>query len=192
MSPSEPRFIWLEESEEKGLVRSTLQGNRQAFLALADHYLRPVYRLAYALTRDRDAAAGIAREAFGRAWFGLQGMPEGKRFFPWVLHLARNLSVAHARRHAGEAPIIADVAADASAEERADVAMERATREALRALRPDEQTALALRIVERLPHEQIGALLDQPTVIALARLSSARGYLLQRVNSAMEKSEGAA
>ena len=192
MSPSEPRFIWLEESEEKGLVRSTLQGNRQAFLALADHYLRPVYRLAYALTRDRDAAAGIAREAFGRAWFGLQGMPEGKRFFPWVLHLARNLSVAHARRHAGEAPVIADVAADASAEERADVAMERATREALRALRPDEQTALALRIVERLPHEQIGALLDQPTVIALARLSSARGYLLQRVNSAMEKSEGAA
>lgn len=192
MSPSEPRFIWLEESEEKGLVRSTLQGNRQAFLALADHYLRPVYRLAYALTRDRDAAAGIAREAFGRAWFGLQGMPEGKRFFPWVLHLARNLSVAHARRHAGEAPVIADVAADASAGERADVAMERATREALRALRPDEQTALALRIVERLPHEQIGALLDQPTVIALARLASARGYLLQRVNSAMEKSEGAA
>ncbi|MEK7347573.1 MAG: sigma factor [Candidatus Eisenbacteria bacterium] len=192
MSPSEPRFIWLEESEEKGLVRSALQGNRQAFLALADHYLKPVYRLAYSLTRDRDAAAGIAREAFGRAWFGLQGMPEGKRFFPWVLHLARNLSVAHARRHAGEALAIADVAADASAEERADVAVEQATREALRALRPDEQTALALRIVERLPHEQIGALLDQPTVIALARLSSARGYLLQRVNSAIEKSEGVA
>lgn len=192
MSPGEPRFIWLEESEEKGLVRSALQGNRQAFLALTDHYLRPVYRLAYALTRDRDAAAGIAREAFARAWFGLQGMPEGKRFFPWVLHLARNLSVAHTRRHAGEAAAGVDVEADASDEERAEAATERALREALRALRPDEQTALSLRIVERLPHEQIGALLDQPTVIALARLSSARGYLMQRAKSADETSEGTA
>jgi len=192
MSPGEPRFIWLEETEEKGLVFSALQGNRQAFLALADHYVKPVYRLAYALTRDRDAAAGIARDAFGRAWFGLQGMPEGKRFFPWVLHLARNLSVAHTRRHAGDAPPSAEVAADATAEERAEAAMERVVRESLCALRPDEQTALALRIVERLAHDEIGAMLDQPTVIALARLSSARGYLLQRAKSAAETNEGAA
>jgi len=190
MSPSEPRFIWLEESVENGLTRAALRGNRQAFLALADHYLKPVYRLAYALTRDRDAATGIAREAFGRAWFGLQGIPEGKRFFPWVLHLARNLSVAHSRRHAGEAPRLPEMAPDASAEERAEARVEQATREALRALRPDEQTALALRIVDRLPHEEIAALLDQPSVIALARLSSARGYLLRRGNGASGESGG--
>ncbi len=77
MNLSGSRLIWLEESEEHGLVRSALQGNRQAFLALADHYLKPVYRLAFALTRNRAVAASIAREAFGRAWFGLKGMPDG-------------------------------------------------------------------------------------------------------------------
>lgn len=192
MTPSEPRFTWLSESEERGLVRSALQGNRQAFLALADHYVKPVYRLAFALTRDREAAAGITREAFGRAWFGLQGIPEGKRFFPWVLHLARNLSVAHARRHAGVPLAHAEISSVLPADEREAAVVERATREALRALRPDEQTALALRIVERLPHEQIGELLDQPSVIALSRLSSARGYLMQRAAEAVSESEGAA
>ncbi len=189
MNRSESRLIWLDESEERGLVRSALQGNRQAFLALADHYLKPVYRLTFALTRDRDVAAGIAREAFGRAWFGLKGMPEGKRFFPWVLHLARNLSVAYARRHAGELPGVVPAVEDASAEERDDALMEQALREALRALRPDEQTALALRIVERLSHAEIAALLDQPSVIALARLASARGYLMQRGSSAAGERE---
>ena len=191
MTPPEPRFTWLSESEERGLMRSALQGNRQSFLALADHYVKPVYRLAFALTRDRGAAANITREAFGRAWLGLKGIPEGKRFFPWVLHLARNLSVAHARRHAGVPVAHSEVSPDLTADEREAVVVERATREALRALRPDEQTALALRIVERLPHAQIGALLDQPSVIALARLSSARGYLLQRADEALAKSEGA-
>ncbi|HEU4726116.1 MAG TPA: hypothetical protein VFU59_12590 [Candidatus Eisenbacteria bacterium] len=192
MTPREPRFTWLSETEERGLLRSSLQGNRQAFLALVDHYVKPVYRLAFALTRDRDAATGITREAFGRAWFGLQGIPEGKRFFPWVLHLARNLSVAHARRHAGVAVPRPEIAADLDAEERETIVAEHATREAIRALRPDEQTALALRIVERLPHAEIGELLDQPSVIALARLSSARGYLMQRATEAVAKSEGAA
>ena len=192
MTPREPRFTWLSESEERGLVRSALQGNRQSFLALADHYIKPVYRLAFALTRDREAAAGITREAFGRAWFGLQGIPEGKRFFPWVLHLARNLSVAHARRHAGVPVALPEISPDLPADEREVVVVERAMRESLRALRPDEQAALALRIVEWLPHEQIGTLLDQPTVIALARLSSARGYLLQRADEARAKFEGGA
>ena len=192
MSAREPRFTWLSESEEKGLMRSSLQGNRQAFLALADHYVKPVYRLAFALTRDRNVAAGMTRESFSRAWFGLKGIPEGKRFFPWVLHLARNLSIAHARRHAGVAPVHPELAADLSEEDREEALVDRAAREAIRALRPDEQTALSLRVVEHLPHEQIGVLLDQPSVIALARLSSARGYLLQRGIEAAAKGEGAA
>ena len=192
MSPSAPRFVWLDESEEKGLLRSAMQGNRQAFRDLADHYLKPVYRLAYALTRDRDAAADITRESFGRAWFGLQGMPEGKRFYPWVLHTARNLCVAYARRHAGDATRHPELAKDASDEERADSVVERAVREALRALRADEQAALAFRIVERLPHDQVAVLLEQPSVIALARLSSARGYLLQRGQSAAGERGGSA
>ena len=192
MNPREPRFTWLSESEERGLIRSSLQGNRQAFLALADHYVKPVYRHAFALTRDREGAAGIARESFSRAWFGLKGIPEGKRFFPWVLHIARNLSIAYSRRHAGVASVHPELAPDLSKEDFDEALVERATREAIRALRPDEQTALALRVVERLPHEEIGTLLDQPTVIALARLSSARGYLLQRGVEATLKEEGGA
>jgi RNA polymerase sigma-70 factor (ECF subfamily) len=170
--------IWLDETQESGLVQMAKQGNREAFLTLVSHYERPLYRLAFALVRERHEASVLAREAFERAWAGMRTLPEGKRFFPWVLRFARNLCVTHSRRnagaparHAGEAPRPPDPGDDAAFS---------ALRDSLRDLRPDEQMALALRVVERLPHHDIAALLDQPVWITLARLSTARGFLLDR------------
>ena len=170
--------IWLDEAQESGLVQMAKQGNREAFLTLVAHYERPLYRLAFALVRERHEASVLAREAFERAWAGMRTLPEGKRFFPWVLRFARNLYVTHARRNAGEPTRHA--AAASNLPDPGDDAAFSALRESLRDLRPDEQMALALRVVERLPHHDIAALLDQPVWITLARLSTARGFLLDR------------
>ena len=180
MTTSAARSAWLEKSEELGLVRAAQGGNRQAFLALVDHYQRPLYRLAFALTRRRDDAATITRESFTRAWAGIHGIPEGKRFFPWVLRMTRNLSVAQARRRAGEPTPAPDLGVDASPEERDEAESLRRLLDALRSLRPDEQMALALRVVERLPYEEIAELLDHSVGLTIARLSTARGFLLAR------------
>lgn len=177
---------WLDETEELGLVRAAQGGNRLAFLALVDHYQRPLYRLAYALTRRRDDAATITRESFERAWAGIHGIPEGKRFFPWVLRMARNLSVAQSRRRAGEPITEPDPASFASDEEREDAATEHRVLDALRSLRPDEQMALALRLVKGLSYSGIAEWLDHPVGITLSRLSTARGFLLAKETDASE------
>jgi RNA polymerase sigma-70 factor (ECF subfamily) len=180
VNTSAARSAWLEKSVELGLVRAAQQGNRLAFLAMVEHYQRPLYRLAYALTRRRDDAATITRESFERAWAGIHGMPEGKRFFPWVLRMARNLSVAHARRRAGEPTAAPDLNALASSDEREEAEGEFRILDAFRSLRPDEQMALALRVVERLPYKEIAEMLDQSVGLTIARLSTSRGFLLAR------------
>jgi RNA polymerase sigma-70 factor (ECF subfamily) len=180
VATSAARSAWLGKSEESALVLAAKRGNKQAFLALVDHYQRPLYRLAYALTRRRDDAATITRESFTRAWAGIHGMPEGKRFFPWVLRMTRNLSVAHARRRAGEKTPPPDLSGLDSPEAREEAENEFRLLDAFRSLRPDEQMALALRVVEGLPYDQIAELLDHSMGLTITRLSTSRGFLLAR------------
>ena len=177
MEQPKPGDLWMDEPREERLVLAAQRGDRQAIRALAAHYQRHVYRLAFALTRDREEAADLAFDAFGRAWSGIKGIPSGKRFFPWVLRIARNLSVAQARRRGGGGAVPA--AAEAGPRGETAVADQRML-DALRELRPDEQMALALRVVERLPYEEIAGLLDHSVGTTLARLSTARGLLLER------------
>lgn len=182
--------IWLDETKESGLVQMARQGNREAFLSLVAHYERPLYRLAYALVRERNEAAVLTRDAFERAWAGMRTLPEGKRFFPWVLRFARNLYVTHSRRTAGSPTRGQEGDLSEAGVDSGDSAAFTALRDSLRDLRPDEQMALALRVVERLPHHDIAALLDQPVWITLARLSTARGFLLDRKLPKEEASSG--
>jgi RNA polymerase sigma-70 factor (ECF subfamily) len=180
MSHGEDQNLWLEEARESSLILAAQKGDRRAFRALVEHYQRPVYRLTYALTRDHERAADLAREAFSRAWSGIAGIPSGKRFVPWLLRIARNLSVAHDRRRADDAMPSAPHD-PGRAEPNGDDGAARRMRDSLAALRPDEQMALALRIVERLPYATIAKFLDHSVGVTLSRLSTARGVLCERV-----------
>jgi RNA polymerase sigma-70 factor (ECF subfamily) len=151
---------------EQELVVASQGGDRDAFLELVRHYQRPVYRLAFAMTRDAKDAASLAQETFVRAWKGIKDLPESRRFFPWVLRIARNLAVSLARKRIGEQKQgEGGRVLDSFAE-----------------LRPDEQMALSLRVVERLKYADIAALLDTSLGAAMVRLAQARSLMLGRAN----------
>lgn len=156
-------FASMELKTEIELVTVAKVGDHAAFSKLVRCYQRAVYRLAFAMTRNPDAAAALTRDTFVRAWKGIKDFPDGRRFFPWLLRIARNLSVAQARHRPpnpkpGEADILT----------------------LFGELRPDEQMALALRVVERHRYDTIAALLDVSIGIAVLRLSQTRGHLLAR------------
>src|SRR5512138_2726562 len=92
--------LMMEETRESELVQASQKGDREAYRELIRQYERPVYRLAYALTRDHEEASALAVETFARGLAEIGRLPEGKRFFPWLLRFARNLSVTRARRRA--------------------------------------------------------------------------------------------
>jgi len=173
--------IEMDEAREADRVHDAQRGDREAYRELIRHYQRPVYRLCYALTRSHEEASTLAAETFGRGLAEIERLPEGKRFFPWLLRFARNLSVTRARRRAeADATNTPKPSTSAAASTEATVELEQRLLDVLGDLRPDEQMALALRIGERLPYSEIARLLDHSAGVTLSRLSSARALLLTR------------
>lgn len=175
--------LWMDQDREAGLVRAAQLGDRDGYRELIRHYQRPVYRLAFTLTRNHDEAVTLAVETFARGLAEIGRLPEGKRYLPWLLRFARNLSVTRARRRADAEAREAGGAGAGGAGAKAQAPpaeLEQRLLNALGELRPDEQMALGLRIGERLPYADIAALLDHSAGVTLSRLSSARALLLMR------------
>jgi DNA-directed RNA polymerase specialized sigma24 family protein len=167
MQAQDPRTPWMDAAEELSHVLSAQKGDRKAFLALLRHYHRPVYRLAFALTRDVQTAAVVTHAAVLKAKEGVRYMADGRRFFPWVASIVRKLARARHRpgdfegTPPGADPGVVDLA------KRLLLTMD--------GLDPDEQAAVALRIAELLPHSLIEAVLrvtpgSAPSLLAGARL----------------------
>lgn len=181
--PKSVHPIWMNAAVEEERVRAAQAGDKAAFRELARHHLRYVHRLAFALTRDPDDAADLTEEAFQRADAGIKGLPAGKRFLPWLLRITRNLSVTLSRRRAGEPALVHARAWESGGATSEEIEADLRVLASLAELRPDEQMALALRVAERLPYEEIAALLDQTVAVTMGRLSNARSFLLARDGS---------
>jgi RNA polymerase sigma-70 factor (ECF subfamily) len=153
---NEERFAIMDSGREATLVADAQGGSREAFLELVRHYRRPIYRLAYAMTRSEAGAEALATETFVRAWKGVAAFPSGRHFFPWLLGIARTVPRPAAERHDQEDSFL----------------------DSFDALREDDRLALALGAVEHLGYEEIAALLRLPIGIAAMRISQARSLLM--------------
>jgi RNA polymerase sigma-70 factor (ECF subfamily) len=195
-------LVYLEVGEEIERIAAAQSGDRQAYLALVRQYARPLYRIAYAMCGDADAADLLARDALICGWGELREIPESLRFFPWILGIMRRIhetpsAVATSPKATETRPIAATDAhgADVSpsnggsqpTEARApadgtpgDARLRARTLASFAELRPDQRMTLSLRILEQLPYEQMAALLDLSLGVATLRLSQARGHILSR------------
>ena len=163
--------LWMEAGREAGLVLSATQGSVESYWELMEFYQRPLYRLAFALTRDRDEAAEVTRDTLVQGWRQLKHFQVGHPFLPWLLRTLRGLSVAARRRRAGEPLTMAG-------DQRA-----RDFHAAFAELSVNEQLVLALGAVERLPHHAMGVVLEVPAHTALSQLSAARERLRVHVEA---------
>ena len=162
------RSPWMDPDTEARLLKSARRGDRAAYLKLVSWYMRPLYRLAFALCQERNEALDMTKESFLRAWKGLKLAPEGQPFYPAISRITRNLSIALLRRRGGALPAhIPD-------------GREKRLLEAFSRLSADEQVVLALRLVERLSYPEIETLLQASAGTVLSRLSSARAHIRSR------------
>jgi len=91
------------------LVESYLEGNEIALEMLVKRYKQKVMTAISMLVYDRYLAEDIFQETFIKVIHSLRGgkyQHEGK-FLPWVMRIARNLSIDHIRRN-NKMPTITD------------------------------------------------------------------------------------
>ena len=96
--PASRRDVDLDPSDES-LAAGAAAGDAAAFATLVGRYQDRVYRLAWRLTSEADAA-DILQETFLRAFRGLSSFRGEARFGTWLYRIATNVCLMHRRTRA--------------------------------------------------------------------------------------------
>jgi RNA polymerase sigma-70 factor (ECF subfamily) len=169
------------------LAARLADGDPRAPRELVERHQSELYRYAFAMLRDREAAEDAVQAAFERALAELGRYPEerlrGMRLRAWLYRVTLNVVRNALRRNRRETPEdpgklseLADVASGERREETMDVLA------ALERLPEQQRKAIALRYLQDLPYAEIAAATGWPE--ATARTLARRG--LGRLRALLE------
>ena len=170
-------------------MRAAQGGDQAAFAAIVRHFQRPIYRVAYALTRNSSDADDLAQETFVRAYQAIGRFRAGEPLYPWLSRIAVNLtySLFRQRKRRPETSIEPLVEAgrqwavhDDPAERAAESEQHERLAAAFAELSHEHQAVLTLRVVEGLSYDDIARALGVPPGTVMSRLSRARAELRTR------------
>lgn len=175
------------ESRHDPLAARLADGDPRAPRELVERHQTELYRYAFAMLRDREAAEDAVQDAFERALTALGRYPEerlrGIRLRAWLYRVTLNVVRNALRRNRRETPEdpeklseLAGVASGERREETMDVLA------ALGRLPERQRTAIALRYLQDLPYAEIAAATGWPE--ATARTLARRG--LGRLRALLE------
>lgn len=169
-------------ASDADVVAQVLGGEREAFGLLVERYLRNVYALAYSYVRNASDSEDIVQQAFISAFQRLDTLRDPRRFCPWLIQIARNVSLDHIKKAARETTR----AENETGAERS-VAPDVEERELLELLRqkvaelePDAREVLVLHYFSDLTTAEIARHLDISREAAKKRLQRARAALSER------------
>jgi RNA polymerase sigma-70 factor (ECF subfamily) len=186
MNPGPRRTPILDPGDEAALVRSAQGGDSAAFTKIVRAYQRPVFRVAYGLTRNTADADDLAQETFVRAYQAIDRFRVGEPLYPWLARIATNLAFSLFRRRKRRPETALEPMVEAGAQWGVDddpaehaAAGERneQVRVAFEKLSPEHQSVLSLRAVQDLSYQEIALVLRVPPGTVMSRLSRARAEL---------------
>jgi RNA polymerase sigma-70 factor (ECF subfamily) len=181
---------------EAALIGAARDGDEDAFAALYERFLPAVRRFLRDLLRDAALAEEAAQETFVRALLRIDGLRDGLRVLPWLLGIARNVSL-ELRRDAGRPvrPVglsVEDALAEQGGREQGGSAAtpeelllgreaERAVAGALEALSEDRRAVLLLRVEHDLGCAEIAQLMGWSVAKVKVEVHRARLQLRELV-----------
>lgn len=169
----------MTERSEAELIAAALTGDAEAFGALVERFQQPVFRHAYLLLREAEAAEDVAQEAFLRAHRNLHRFRREEPLRPWLLRITSNLALNELRsrgRRVGLLERARRFRGDHSPPPEQELELgESRDRlwDAIGALSRDDQTVLYLRHYLELPEAEIAVAIDKRPGTVKSRLSRA-------------------
>lgn len=148
-------------SNELALVLSAADGNTDAFGALYDAYIGPIYRFAYYKTWHRETAEDLTSQTFVKALEAIRSFdPTRGTFQAWLYQIARNTITDHYRAARSTRPLedAWDLADDTDIPTDVDTRLKLTDiRTAITHLTPDAREIVLLRVWSGLSHAEIAA-----------------------------------
>jgi RNA polymerase sigma factor (sigma-70 family) len=172
--------------QDRPLVARARKGDRAAFTRLVERHHRRIFRVAYRMLGDAEAAADATQETFLSAWQHLGGFEERSRFSTWlvriVMNRCRNVRRAAATQKAEPLPI--DPPGDPERGPEAEAGRREMARRiecALGEIHPEHREILVLREIEGLGYDALAAILDVEEGTVKSRLHRARAALREKL-----------
>ncbi len=178
---------------DEELIDETLNGNREAFCALASKYQDRVYNLALPIVGNHDDALDVVQETFLQALSHLESFRRSSRFYTWLYRIAYNCAIGTLRRR--RKTLSVDVVSEEfgvsfeSNEDAPDARLrrkdvEKALKVALAKLPTEYRKAIVLREIYDYDYEQIAEKLNVPVGTVRSRLHRARASLRKALERA--------
>lgn len=170
---------------DEQIVDRVRNGETRLFDQLVRRYQDPVFGMAARFTRGRADAEDVAQEVFLKVFRGLAGFKGEAKFSTWLYRVTFNLCADWLRRNRtpgrkaaslDEAAEVRDGRVDLEGSLLASEQRERVNR-ALDALDERYRSVIVLAYYQKLPYEEIAAILEVPVKTVETRLYRARKIL---------------
>jgi RNA polymerase sigma-70 factor (ECF subfamily) len=179
----------IQLDDEGAAIERCKSGDREAFGAIVQKYMKPAYYVALGYVGTPDDALDISQDAFVNAFRHIKRFDSSKKFFPWFYSILKNLCMNHLTRVRRRREDSIDAMAEEEGEvriplETASPEQDAARREmgrkigtALLQLRPKEREIIILQHFQDYSYQEIADLLGIPIGTVMSRLYSARRAL---------------
>lgn len=167
------------DPRERSLLERAQRGDLAAYDALVRAYETLAFRAAYLITRDEQEAADAAQDAFVRAYRALGSFRPGEPFRPWLMQIVTNQALNRLqsnKRRENMRQRYTQAMTESDDSPSAQKNLERREQnqqlmEAVRRLKPEEQTLITLRYFLELPEAEVAQSLNIPQGTVKSRLS---------------------
>lgn len=181
----------MARSEEKKLIARARRGNADAFRAIVDTYKERLFAFVWRMIRNHHEAEDICQAAFVKAYEALDSYNDKYAFSTWLFTIAQRMCLNHLRKRkplSGEVDF-ARIGGDDEDASSTVAATEEARRlrkliwDAVDGLTPAQKSAVVLFYREGKSCEEIGRVMEMPTVTVKSHLHRARAQLRKALSA---------
>ena len=170
---------------DQNLVQRAQRGDRDAFAVLATESIDRLYRVAYRILRDIEAARDATQQALLEAWRDLPTLRDPGRFEAWTYRLVVHACFREARRDQRRLAAVRLLPVEGSSIP--DTALSVADRDELergfRRLPAEQRAVVVLHHYLDLPLTEVAGILDIPAGTARSRLHTATRRLREAIEA---------
>jgi len=153
------------------IVRLAALGDEAAFATLIATHDGAMTRVAYVVTGDWDTAREATQSAWAIAWRRLRSLRDPDRVEPWLVAIAANEARQLTRRERRRSVVEISVTPDEGGDDPADQINQLDLGRALRNLKPDDRSLIAMRYVAGLDSGEIALALGMSASGVRTRLA---------------------
>ena len=173
----------MDRDQEKAMIESCQNGDREALEKLVRQMQKPIYNAAYRMLGNPDLAADVTQTTFLKVFENIQRFNQQHRIFSWTYRIAMNESIDQLKRGKRLEPLT-DTPVSETGSPRKEAAREQladTVQTTLMELGEDQRAVMTLRHFSDCSYEDISRILDIPEKTVKSRLYSARQQMKNRL-----------